>query len=64
LEKAVTMRTVHFLPMQLIFVHMGFDDPPALAKNAATEEEALNFYRRVRDEIRDFVAMMPASLPR
>ncbi len=37
-------------------VHVGFDDPPKLAKTAATEEEALNHYRRVRDEIRSFVA--------
>ena len=37
-------------------VHVGFDDPPKLAKNAATEDEALGHYRRVRDEIRQFVA--------
>ena len=37
-------------------VHVGFDDPPQLAKGAATEEEALSHYRRVRDEIREFVA--------
>jgi arsenate reductase len=37
-------------------VHVGFDDPPKLAKTAATEEEALSHYRRVRDEIREFVA--------
>lgn len=36
-------------------VHVGFDDPPKLAKSAATEDEALGHYRRVRDEIRDFV---------
>ncbi|TWT56069.1 arsenate reductase ArsC [Allorhodopirellula solitaria] len=36
-------------------VHVGFDDPPKLAKEAASEEEALDEYRRVRDEIRDFV---------
>lgn len=36
-------------------VHVGFDDPPKLAKEAATEEEGLNHYRRVRDEIRAFV---------
>lgn len=36
-------------------VHVGFDDPPKLAKTAASEEEALAHYRRVRDEIRDFV---------
>jgi arsenate reductase len=33
-------------------VHVGFDDPRALAKNAKTEEEALSHYRRVRDEIK------------
>jgi arsenate reductase (thioredoxin) len=37
-------------------VHVGFDDPPKLAKTAVSEEEALGHYRRVRDEIRDFVA--------
>lgn len=37
-------------------VHIGFDDPPRLAKTSANEEEALGHYRRVRDEIRDFVA--------
>ncbi len=37
-------------------VHVGFDDPPKLAKSAATEEEGLAHYRRVRDEIRQFIA--------
>ena len=36
-------------------IHAGFEDPPKLAKNAKTEEEALDHYRRVRDEIRVFV---------
>lgn len=43
-------------------VHVGFDDPPALAKTAKTEEEAMTPYRRVRDEIRAFVASLPDSL--
>ncbi len=43
-------------------VHVGFDDPPRLAKEARTEEEALNHYRRVRDEIRKFVETLPESL--
>ena len=43
-------------------IHVGFDDPPALARNAATEDEALNHYRRVRDKIRAFVATLPGSL--
>ena len=37
-------------------LHKSFEDPPFLAKEAKTEEEALAPYRRVRDEIRDFVA--------
>ncbi len=37
-------------------VHVGFDDPPKLAKESASEEEALDQYRRVRDEIREFVS--------
>ncbi|MCA9120652.1 MAG: arsenate reductase ArsC [Planctomycetaceae bacterium] len=43
-------------------VHVGFEDPPKLAKDAATEEEALVHYRRVRDEIRDFVMGLPQNL--
>lgn len=40
-------------------LHRGFQDPPALAKSAASEEEALDHYRRVRDEIRAFVEILP-----
>jgi len=36
-------------------LHKSFEDPPLLAKDAATEEEALAPYRRVRDEIKEFV---------
>jgi len=43
-------------------VHVGFDDPPRLAKGAKTEEEALAHYRRVRDEIRAFVESLPGRL--
>ena len=43
-------------------VHRGFDDPPKLAKDAETEEEALAHYRRVRDEIRKYVMSLPDSL--
>ena len=42
--------------------HTGFDDPPRLAKEAATEEEGLNCYRRVRDEIQAYVETLPESL--
>jgi len=43
-------------------VHAGFDDPPRLAQGAATEEEAMAPYRRVRDEIRAFVGRLPGAL--
>ncbi len=43
-------------------VHVGFDDPPKLAKDAATDEERMAPYRRVRDEIRTFIESLPGSL--
>ena len=43
-------------------MHHGFDDPPQLALEAKDEEEKLAHYRRVRDEIRDFVETLPGSL--
>ncbi len=43
-------------------VHRGFDDPPALTRHLTDEEEILAVYRRVRDEIRAFVAALPAGL--
>lgn len=43
-------------------LHRGFEDPPKLAENAATEEEAMGHYRRIRDEIRAFVEKLPDIL--
>lgn len=43
-------------------VHQGFDDPPSLAKSIEDREEALAVYRRVRDEIKDFVDTLPGSI--
>jgi len=45
-------------------VHMGFDDPPSLALSAQSEEEELEIYRRVRDEIRQFIETLPEALTR
>lgn len=42
-------------------LHRGFPDPPALAAGLE-DEAALAPYRRVRDEIREFVAELPALL--
>lgn len=43
-------------------MHVGFDDPPALAREAAGDDEVLAIYRRVRDEIRAFVETLPGAL--
>jgi arsenate reductase len=40
-------------------LHQSFEDPPFLAKDAKTGEEALAHYRRVRDEIKEFVLRLP-----
>lgn len=42
--------------------HISFNDPPKLAKNAKSQEEALSHYRRVRDEIKAFVNTLPDIL--
>jgi arsenate reductase len=46
-------------PAKTKVLHVGFDDPPKLAENAADEEEAMGHYRRVRDEIKAFVEGLP-----
>jgi len=47
-------------------VHKGFADPPALAAQVALrggdEEDQLDCYRRVRDQIHDWVKTLPDSL--
>ncbi|MES9994930.1 arsenate reductase ArsC [Desulfovibrio aminophilus] len=51
-----------FFPGPVRRLHKGFDDPPSMATEVATQEEALAPYRRVRDEIRAFVEGLPGSL--
>ena len=41
---------------------MSFDDPPRLTENSKNEQEALEHYRRVRDEIKIFVEKLPEIL--
>jgi arsenate reductase (thioredoxin) len=52
-----------FFPGAKKVLHVGFDNPPAMAKvlaaQGAGEEEQRNCYRRVRDEIRAFVETPP-----
>jgi arsenate reductase (thioredoxin) len=51
-----------YFPAKTRMLHWGFPDPPALAEYAENEEEALQHYRRVRDEIRAVVKKMPELL--
>jgi len=53
-----------FFPGSTQVVHVGFDDPPKLAATAKTEQEKLNHYRRVRDEIKAFIEQYPTSFVR
>jgi arsenate reductase len=43
-------------------VHVGFEDPPRLTKDLPDGEPKLEVYRRVRDQIRDFVNGLPEGL--
>ncbi|MEF3697659.1 arsenate reductase ArsC [Desulfolutivibrio sp.] len=52
-----------FFPGPVKRLHVGFDDPPALARGAVDAKARLAPYRRVRDEIRRFVEGMPGNLP-
>lgn len=50
-------------PGEARHIRAGFDDPPRLAEGATSEEAALAPYRRVRDEIRGYVARLPDLVP-
>lgn len=43
-------------------IHIGFDDPPRLTQEMNDEEEILAVYRRVRDEIKEFVLNMESLI--
>lgn len=54
--------TCPFFPAQSQVLHQGFDDPPRLAKEAKSDDEAMVHYRRVRDEIKTYMLTLPDSL--
>jgi arsenate reductase len=54
--------TCPFFPGAGRIAHAGFDDPPSLAAQVDGEQEKLAIYRRVRDEIREFVEGLPGNL--
>lgn len=43
-------------------VHYSFDDPPSLTAHMPDGKEKLDVYRRVRDEIYDFIDALPERL--
>lgn len=45
-----------FFPGDTEVIHVGFDDPPKMALACDDEESQMDCYRKVRDEIRDFVS--------
>lgn len=55
--------TCPLFPGKTRIIHVGFDDPPRLAKEAKSEEEAIGHYQRVRDEIRHFIENIESYLP-
>ncbi|MDT8389455.1 MAG: arsenate reductase ArsC [Lentisphaeria bacterium] len=58
--------TCPMFPARAKVIHVGFDDPPKMAKNlaeqGASEEDQLDCYRKVRDEIRAFIETLPGRL--
>lgn len=51
-----------FFPAKTRLIHRGFDDPPKITEGIEDEEEAMSHYRRVRDEIREFIEKLPNAL--
>jgi len=39
-------------------IHKSFEDPFVLAKDSRSDEEVLNHYRRIRDELKEFVSFL------
>ncbi len=58
--------TCPVFPANCKVIHSGFPDPPKMAKElaelGASEEAQLDCYRRVRDEIKDYIITLPESL--
>jgi arsenate reductase len=58
--------TCPYFPANCNVVHVGFDDPPKMAKElaerGASEEQQLDCYRAVRDQIKAFVETLPDSV--
>ena len=49
-------------PGKAKLIHVSFEDPPRLAANAKTDDQAMVHFRRVRDQIKEFVQRLPTAL--
>lgn len=45
-----------YFPAKTKVIHIGFEDPPTLAKNLQNEQDILNCYREVRDKIKNVIS--------
>lgn len=58
--------TCPYFPADCEVKHVAFNDPPKMAKKLAeeggSEDEQLNCYREVRDEIKSFISTLPQLL--
>jgi len=44
-----------YYPAKTKLIHKEFDDPPSQAKGAENDKDIINIYRRVRDEIKEYI---------
>jgi arsenate reductase len=49
-------------PPEVNVICLSFDNPPELVRNLEDEEDKLSVYRRVRDEIKNFIEGLPEKL--
>lgn len=54
--------TCPIVPSKCKIIHQGFEDPPRLAKEVENMEDKLNCYRKVRDQIKEYVGTLPNLL--
>ncbi len=54
--------TCPYFPANCKIIHKSFEDPPKTALNLKDKNEILNCYRKVREEIKNFVETLPDIL--
>ena len=50
-----------YYPAKTKLIHKGFDDPAKLAEGSKGDKDAIKIYRKVRDEIKDYVMNLPLT---